>query len=152
MVGGGGNGPSWVGGWGVVTIIGGITRCRNFRIFQKEDFEDHELGRTMLRNELRYGLIYIGLGLIGVFFGWQYPAILTFVSQHFSQLDAGNPEVALRWVSYIDLLLDIIAILPVDVRYRHRLLRQLTSDTDLEVTPYGGIRLKHDLGQKNPSA
>src|SRR5207248_7408164 len=96
--------PIWVVGCGLVTIVGGITRCNNFRIFKKEDFEEPVVGSSILRNELIYGLVYIVLGLIGVGFGLYYDPILAWVAHNLSSLDSGNPDAFLHWVTYVDLM------------------------------------------------
>lgn len=132
--------PIWVSAAGAVTIIGGITRINNYRIYTHHDFEDTKLGARMLRNEVIYGTVYLVLGSIGMAYGFAYDWLL---SQVRSVVPQGNADQLLHWVSYIDLVVDVVVILIVDVLYRQQLLRQITKDTSLEVTRHGGIRHKN---------
>ena len=133
--------PLWVSGCGMVTIIGGIMRCNNYRIFTEEDFEQPQVGKTVLRNELWYGLGYIALGVIGVSYGLGFDLILHWI-RHLHLWGVQDNDRLLHWISYINLMIDVGIILQVDVRYRRYLLRELTSNTDIQMTDHGGIRYK----------
>jgi ribonucleoside-diphosphate reductase beta chain len=124
---------------GLTTVIGGFMRLNNFRIFKGNDFADYHLGKRILSNELIYGLAYVILGLMGASIGLIYSSLLIWTNAHYPHIEGDR---VLHWVFYSLILLEVSIVLIVDVIYRQWLLRRLTRDTDLEITPHGGIRHK----------
>jgi|GEM_PF-128615 len=139
----------WRSSLGLTTVVGGIMRLNNVRIFQPEDFEDLEVGKDILKKEKFYGRLYIGMGSLGVVIGVSYYVILGWVQALF-HLPSSNADVLLHWIVYLLILGEIGFVLNQDRDYRQKLLQRLTTNTTppLEVTPFGGIRHKREAEVK----
>lgn len=135
----------WRSSLGLTTVIGGIMRFNNVRIFTAGDFADLQLGEEILSNERKYGIAYVVLGSFGTVIGMSYYVILSWVGPLFPSLNAADRF--LHWILYLIILLEICGVLIADSRYRQYLLTRLTRSTKppLEVTRYGGIRFRRDI-------
>lgn len=140
------NFPIWRSAIGLTTVIGGLIRCNNVRIFAPRDFEDPQFGEALLRKERSYGIAYIILGTVGVVSGLLYSFILSWLQSRFPGLK--NVDNLLHWTFYLLILGELIIVLKVDAVNRQSLLLKLTEKTDLGVTRYGGIWQKKSTKDK----
>jgi hypothetical protein len=127
---------AWIVGLGFVAIVGGCIRLNNLRWQKESDYVSVKPAKTWRLSQLTDGVVYIGLGLLYVAWGWNYESVIAALKVH---LPSRVESYIDPWVPIFLALLVVVIVGIVDARFRRRFLREVAEGSDLEVTPQGTL-------------
>jgi len=134
--------PSWLMGIGLIGLFGGFVHWNNNRLESATlEFEDENIGRSMIREEVVNGILFMLQGLFAIGLGVSYALLIN-----------AYPTVAVLLKNGFLLIICVLVgvDLFIDRRVRLQRLQHVVKDSDLLITKLGVLRYKNKYKRPDP--